>query len=131
MRFEFYVLNWNCNKKRVEPFNIFCNIHLQEESEKEIKKYLRAPGKYCVEKHNWGDKPDEKIFGFPAFCERLRQLIMWQEWGRCEYEISAGEPFPDNIDSFRKIDCYEQALPNIQIIARDIIYQYKKQKASE
>jgi hypothetical protein len=42
MKFEFYVLNYNFNAKKVETFNIFRNWSLSEAVEKEVRKYLRA-----------------------------------------------------------------------------------------
>ena len=43
MQFEYYVLNYNPNAKKIEPFNIFMNCYVQEYTEKAIKKYLRSP----------------------------------------------------------------------------------------
>ena len=45
MQFEYYALNYDANKKKVEPFNIF-NCWVQEKTEKEIRKYLRNPKNY-------------------------------------------------------------------------------------
>ena len=42
MQFEYYVLNYNSNTKKIEPFNIFRNCHVQEYTEKAIKKHLRS-----------------------------------------------------------------------------------------
>lgn len=38
-----------------------------------------------------------------------------------------GDLFVNNINEFEKWDCYSQVIPNIEIIARECIYQYKKQ----
>ena len=130
MKFEFYVLNYNTNKKKVENFNIFNNYSLNERVEKEVKKYLRAPNKYKYTRYEFG-RPDTVIYGFDGFCEELRISIMWQEWSRCEYEIVVGDLFEDDISNFEKWDCYKQALPNIPIIAREVIYQAKKQIKEE
>ena len=46
MQFEYYVLNYDTNKKKVINYNIFNNINVQECTEKEVRKYLRAPKKY-------------------------------------------------------------------------------------
>ena len=126
MNFEFYVLNHNFNAKKIENFNIFDNILLAEETEKEVRKYLRGPSKYKYVKIPInGDK--EVIYGFDGFCEKLKSLIRWQEWARCEYEISVGSLFEEDVKKKKKWDCYKQALPNIPIIAREVIYQYKQQ----
>ena len=127
MKFEFYVLNYDTNKGKVVNFNIFRNIRVQESTEKAVKKYLRAPSKFSAEKKDYKLDTSEKIYGFPAFCEELRHIIMWQEWSRCEYEIMVGSLFEEDCRNLQKVDCYMQALPNIEIIAREVIYQYKKQ----
>ncbi len=120
MQFKFYVLNYNINAKKVENFNIFANITLNNITEKEVKKYLRAPSKYEI-------KVDKTTFtGFKAFSKTLENNIRWQEWARCEYEISVGSLFEKDINKFEKWDCFKQALPNIDIIAREVIYQYKQ-----
>ena len=149
MKFKFYVLNYDFNKKRVEHFNIFRNIHVQEQTEKEIKKYLRNAKNYKSE-HN-----GNVLYGFEALCEEIRRIIMWQEWSRREYEISVSDAFVlevrdvlrdiDNYSSIEELkedleranknnpklekwDCYEQCELNIPIIARECIYQYKQYK---
>ena len=143
MQFEYYVLNYDCNKKCVEHFNVFRNINVQERTEKEIKKYLRNPKKYKRESYH-----KETLYGFKALCEEIRSIIMWQEWSRREYEISVSDAFVlevediyNSIDSFRSLedlkeelekqvkrnpklekwDCYKQCEPNIEMITRECI----------
>lgn len=126
MRFYFYVLNYDFNLKKVINFNIFNNWLVQENVEKEIKKYLKSSKKYTKIKRRYG-KEDITLYGFEALCEEIRHLIMWQEWSRAEYEIGVCDAFEDDINKLEKWDCYMQALPNIEIITRECIYQYKKQ----
>lgn len=123
VNFKFYVINYNFNSQKVEMWNIFNNFMVREEVEKIIKKYLRNPKKYTCSSYMFENK--NKITGFKALCEDIRRTIMWQEWSRCEYEILVGGLFESNIDKMKKIDCYDQALPNIEIIARECLYQYK------
>jgi hypothetical protein len=123
MEFKWYVLNYNINAKKVEMFNIFSNWSLKEAVEKEIRKYLRAPNKY-VYKDYW---QDSEIKGFEGFCKEIESLIMWQEWGRVEYEISVGEPFEKDVSKLEKWDCYQQCEPNIEAIVYTVIRQYKEQ----
>lgn len=107
LQFEWYVLNENFNRNRsIEPFNIFNNIRVNEETNKLCAKY----------KH---DK-----MTFDDFTEELRKIIMWQEWSRCEYEIVVGSLFTHEEKDLKKIDCYQQALPNIKIIAKYVLEQY-------
>ena len=119
MNFEYYVLNYNNNKHCVENFNIFNNIHVQEEVEKAVKRYLRSPSKYTYY--------HTTLKGFDALCDEIRSIIQWQEWSRVQYEISVGDAFETDINKFEKWDCYAQCEPNIPIIAREVIYQYKQQ----
>ena len=122
MKFEFYVLNYDFNGKRVENFNIFNNISLNKETEKIVRKYLRSPKNFKY--NNYFNK--QVLFGFEGFCKELESLIMWQEWGRREYEISVGDAFEDDLEKYEKWDCYMQCKPNIEIIAREVIWQYRQ-----
>ena len=124
MKFEYYVLNYNFNKRKVEAYNIFNNIHVQEWTEKTIRKYLRNPKKFSYKQYN---KDEETIYGFDALVRELDRTIAWQECGRREYEISVGDAFTTDCNKLSKWDCYQQAKPNIEMIAREVIYQYKQQ----
>lgn len=123
MEFEFYVLNYDFNKKKVVNFNIFNNYLVHDWTLKEVKKYVRSPKNYKYVSYS----NNETIYGFEGFCESLRSIIMWQEWSRVEYEISVGDAFEDDCSKLEKWDCYEQCAPNIEIIAREVIYQYRQQ----
>ena len=124
MRFEFYVLNYDCNAQKVIMFNIFRNINVQEYAEKAIKKYLRSPKKFSYTPYN---KNEEVVYGFDALVREIDSIIRWQEWGRREYEISVGDAFEDDIDKLEKWDCYQQAKPNMVMITHEVIRQYKEQ----
>lgn len=122
MQFKYYVLNSDPNTKKPYMFNVFDNIYVQEYTEKAIKKYLRSPSKYKYEYSSIFQKPP--IYGFDALCAEIRSIIKWQEWSRCEYEINVKDMFSDK---WYKWDCAMQCEPNIEIITRECIYQYKKQ----
>lgn len=122
MKFEFNVINYNFNKRTTEMFNIFNNINVNEHTEKEIKKYVRSPKKYKSSRNG------VELYGFEALCKEIDSIIKWQEWGRCEYEISAGWKFEEDCSNLKAWDCYDQAHANIEIIVRECLYQYKKQK---
>ena len=131
MKFEYYVLNYDFNKKKGVNYNIFNNIRVQEWTEKEVRKYLRAPKKY---KHivQYGNKflgrEEIAIYGFDALVEEIDRTIAWQERGRREYEVSVGDAFETDINNYEKWDTYSQAKPNMVIIAHEVIRQYKEQK---
>lgn len=119
--FEYYVLNYNSNKQKVEMYNVFNNIRVSESVEKEIKKYLRSPKNYTYTDF----QTEEKIYGFDALCKEIDRTIAWQEWSRREYEISVGDAFETDCSKLEKWDCYSQCKPNIPMITRELIYQYK------
>lgn len=127
MQFEYYVLNYDHNKQKVEPFNIFRNINVQECTEKEIKKYLRNPKNYTYKSFDG----KEVLYGFDAFVRELDGIIQWQEWARFEYEISCGYAFEDDCEKIEKVDCYYQAHANIETIAREVLFQFKQNKKNE
>ena len=126
MQFEYYVLNYNPNAKKIEPFNIFRNCYVQEYIEKAIKKYLRSPKNYKYERYG-----EDTLYGFEGLCQEIERIIQWQEWSRREYEISVGDAFEKDCDYLEKWDCYMQAKSNIPMIARECIYQYKEQRKEE
>ena len=127
MQFEFYVLNYDTNKKKVIPYNIFRNINVQECTEKEVKKYLRSPKNYTYKSFDG----KEEIYGFDALVKEIDHIIKWQEWGRFEYEMSCGYKFETDCNKLQATDCYEQCKPNMKMIAREVIWQYKQQQKKE
>lgn len=128
MQFEFYVLNYDCNKKEVINFNIFNNIRVQEWTEKAVRKYLRAPKKFSYTPLG---KDVETIYGFDALVREMDSIIRCEEWSRRQYEISVSDAFETDIDNLEKWDCYMQAKPNMVIIAHEVIRQYKEQLKKE
>ena len=127
MQFEYYVLNYDHNKQKVEPFNIFRNIHVQEYTEKTIRKYVRNPKKFTYKSFDG----KEEIYGFDALVKEIDSIIRWQEWSRREYEVSVGDAFEKDCKKLEKWDCYGQAKPNMKMIVREVIWQYKQQKKTK
>ena len=159
-KFEFYVLNFNSNSKQVEMFNIFNNATVYNRTLSAVKKYCRSPKNYSYTKFACHSKDDKKIYGFEGLCAEIESVIKYEEWGRHEYEILAGnvltgsyqmdydkneegngndienklkklKSLEKDIKALKKWDCYAQALPNIELIAREVIFQYRKWKKSE
>ena len=134
MQFEYYVLNYNPNAKKIEPFNIFRNCYVQEYTEKAVRKYLRSPKnyKYVVQhKNDFLGREEIAVYGFDALIKEIDSIIAWQERGRREYECSVGDAFTTDCNKLEKWDCYMQAKSNIPMIARECIYQYKQQRKEE
>ena len=130
IEFEYYVLNYDTNKKKVENFNIFQNCLVQEYTEKAVKKYLRSPKnyKYVVQhKNDFLGREEIVVYGFEALVKEIDSIIKWREWSKREYEISVGDAFETDINKLEKWDTYSQAHPNAEIIAYTVIRQYKEQ----
>ena len=127
MQFEFYVLNYDCNRKKVINYNIFNNIRVQEWTEKAVKKYLRSPKNFKYE--SFFNK--EVVYGFNALVKEIESIIRNQQWSRREYEISVSDAFTTDFNKLEKWDVYQQARPNLEIIAHTVIRQYKEQKKRE
>ena len=127
IQFKYYVLNYNHNEQKVKPYNIFNNVYVQEYTEKAIRKYLRNPKKFTYKSFDG----KEVIYGFNAFVKELDGIIQWQEWGRSEYEMSCGYKFETDCNKLQSTDCYEQCKPNMGMIAREVIWQYKQQKKKD
>ena len=134
MQFEYYVLNYDTNKKKVINYNIFNNINVQEHTEKAVKKYLRAPKKYkhiVQYKNDFLGREEIVVHGFDALVKEIDSIIRWQEWSRREYECSVGDAFETDINNYEKWDTYSQAKPNMAIITHEVIRQYKEQLKKE
>lgn len=134
MQFEFYVLNYDTNRKKVINYNIFNNSEVQKWTEKAVKKYLRSPKnyKYIIQyKNEFLGREEVALYGFEALVREIDSNIRWGEWSRREYEISVGDAFTSDCTKLEKWDCYDQCKPNMKMIAREVIYQYKEQLAKE
>ena len=127
--FEFYVLNYDWNRKKVVSFNVFRNWVLDQAVQKIVKKYLRTPSQYTFVDSVFHD--NKTYVGFDALCMAIDKEIRMQEHSRREYEISVGDAFDEDINNYEKWDCYMQCLNNIPMIAREVVYQYKHQGESE
>ena len=124
MQFEYYVLNYDCNAKKIVPFNIFRNILVQEWTEKAVKEFIRSPKNYVYKSFDGKDE----IYGFDALVKEIDHIIKWQEWSRCGYEMGVCYKFETDCKNIKHMDCYEQAHMNIEMITREVIRQYKQQK---
>ena len=110
-------------------FNIFRNYEVNKYVNKEIRKYLRSPSKYTSYEYitRYPEPAEEKvIYGFEGLVHEIRRTIRWQEWSRREYEISVGDAFEEDCTKLEKWDCARQCEPNMEMIAREVIYQYKQ-----
>ena len=127
IQFHYCVLNYNINKRKIEMFNIFNNIHVQERTEIAVRKYLRNPKGFTFTSYF----KNEEVYGFDGFVKELDRIIRHEEWSRCEYEISCGYAFETDCYKLKKWGCYQQCKPNMEMIAREVIFQYKQYKKKE
>ena len=107
--FEFYVVSWDINAKRAEMYNIFNNSHVYRNAVELTKDYVEG-----------------RIKTRKEFADQLGKVIQWQEWSRVQYEIAVGDPFPRSIEELQKIDCWMQAIANIDLIADMCIQKYEE-----
>jgi len=105
---EFYVIRFDFNKRKVYNFNIFDNYYVYKYTVEHIKEFL-----------------DSKIT-YDELKEKIRIDIQCEEWSRYEYEISVGAPFEEDAEKLQKIDCYYQALPNLDLIVDMCIRKIKE-----
>ena len=101
---DYRVLNFDWNKNTVIEFNVFDNITVRENAEELLQKYAK------------GD------ITFNEFDDKLDQLVKWQEWARCEYEMLIS-PWPSKEDDeAEKVDCYQQYHMNHTAAAIKVLY---------
>ena len=96
---EWYVLNYDFNKKQIIKFNIFNNIKFYSG----VKELLE----------NYTDIDD--------FISGLTSLLRYCFWCKREYEISVGDAFENDLDKYVKLDIFEQVIPNVKVLAYYII----------
>lgn len=134
VNFKYYVLNYDINGRKVEMFNVFQNSAVNKYANKEVRKFIRNQKAYYHKEYitRYPEPMEEKrTYGFEGFVKGLRSIIRWQEWSRREYEISVGDAFETDCTKLEKWDCADQCEPNMEMIAREIIYQYKQAMKDE
>ena len=96
---EWYVLNYDFNKKQIIKFNIFNNIKFYSG----VKELL------------------EDYTDIDDFVSGLTSLLKYCFWCKREYEISVGDAFENDLDKYVKLDIFEQVIPNVKVLAYYII----------
>lgn len=99
---EWYVLNYDFNKKQVENFNIFRSSRFLD-CLKETLEHFKNTNDYKM------------------FKEELKTDLMYSFWSKREYEISVGDAFEEDLSKYEKIDIYDQVLPNLDNLAMYLI----------
>jgi hypothetical protein len=93
---EWYVLNYDWNKKEVYNYNIFTNVKFNSG----ITEILAS-------------NPED----FNEFVEKLDRELKYCFWSKREYEISVGDAFEEDANKLTKIDVYSQVAPNVKQLA--------------
>lgn len=93
---EWYVLNYDWNKKEVYNYNIFTSV-----------KFNRGITEIL------GSNPKD----FNEFVEKLDRELKYCFWSKREYEISVGDAFEEDVNKLTKIDVYSQVAPNVKQLA--------------
>ena len=92
---EWYVLNYDSNKKKIIYFNIFNYWKLVEEIDKQLS----------------------ENFDYDDFIDFLKSELRYYFSSRYENEICVSQLFDDSGQTDTKIDIYDQLIPNIEILA--------------
>ena len=100
---EWYVLNYDVNKRKIYNFNIFNHW-----------KFCEGVDRLLTEFNTDGD--------FNKFCKGLDSELKYYFMYRREYEISVGDAFEENLDRYEKYDVYSQLYPNLTALAYYIIH---------
>ena len=88
---EWNVYTYNCNARRVEPYNIFNHYSFIKDCQKALKEFKDDKGQ---------------------FIESIRRSLMYYYWSKCEWEIVISD-FPPHQDfSGKKVDVYDQIRMN-------------------
>ena len=100
---EWYVLNYDVNRRKIYNFNIFNHW-----------KFCEGVDRLLTEFNTDGD--------FNKFCKGLDSELKYYFMYRREYEISVGDAFEENLDRYEKYDVYSQLYPNLTALAYYIIH---------
>ena len=100
---EWYVLNYDVNRRKIYNFNIFNHW-----------KFCEGVDRLLTEFNTDGD--------FNKFCKGLDSELKYYFMYRREYEISVGDAFEENLDRYEKYDVYSQLHPNLTALAYYVIH---------
>ena len=105
---KWYVLIHNFNTDEIMRFNIFDSMNFTKYAERAIKKYIN----------------------YETFKEDVRGALFYAFCSKAEYEIIC-KGLVSKEDNEFKIDVYKQVLPNLDILARYIITEARKNERKE
>ena len=97
------VLLYDFNIMEPITYNIFNNHRVHEDTPKLLKQ--------CKDKKEFKDE--------------FRDLLRWQFWGRCQYEMILSSWPPSEKDKTYKLDVYEQCMLNFDRLCDYIYAEYE------
>lgn len=106
---EYYVYNYDFNKKSLYRCNIFNSSLVQD-----IEKYLK-----------------DSFASRKSFKKYLDGEFKYYYWSRREYEISMGDLYEEDPEKYFKVSVYDQIEPNLDIIVDYVIATYNKIKRNK
>lgn len=101
--YEWYVLNYDRNRKELIYYNIFTNRGVYKD--------------ICCLCSTYNGNFDE-------FCKEVDKILKHYMWARREYEISVGDAFEEDINKYKKVDCYAQVQPNLVALSKYLLREY-------
>lgn len=125
MLFEWYVLKYSYERRTTVSYNIFDDEELQNETEKAIRRYLRAPSKFAHYKYTAPGKEDRSEYGFAGLVSEIDSIIF-------QYDSAYDEIlFPDYLEEGEEEEkpwsVYEQCALNMVELTHSCIRQHKEQ----
>ena len=105
---QFNVINYNCNAKRFETYDVIPHL---------VDEYNRLKGDKVMQRHN------PLPVTFDEFKKFVKDESMYQWWGRCEYEIILVDWPSQTIDE--KWDIYEQIMMNLDLVTELVMESVK------
>ncbi len=111
--FEFYVLKYDINTRKIVPFNIFDNRYVYDEILNAINKF------YETNLNEINEKP-----ALLVLIHSIKNAFRLEYLYRRQYEISLGDAFEVDCKNLQKFDVYQQIEMNFGTILKLIAYQY-------
>lgn len=129
MKFEWFILNYDYNNKKTKSVNIFDEDYIQQQVEKAIKKYLRAPSKFEYLSYTPPGRENRNLYGFDALVREIASILRQEDADY--FETHFFPSFPIDYDEPQPWGLYEQCEPNLVELTHSCIRQFKAQKQSK
>ena len=124
MHFTWYVLKYSFERRTTVSYNVFDDEVIQNNTEKAIRKYLRAPSKFAYVRFTAPGREDRSEYGFDGLVSEINSIIF-----NADYSYYDDMFYPDYLDDEEEKpwSVYEQCAPNMIELTHSCIRQYKEQ----